>query len=105
MNEQWIEIKDQLSRLLDNEVRVFSDEELRHLEHAIREPDKEVAAAEAADLLNHSGLEGELLALFCEKIGNLISHPIQTHPVHNIPIYDISSWASNPKAKTFEIGW
>ena len=104
-SEQWLDLRGHLERVVDNEARLFSDAELRHLDDIVGMTDKAQAASLAADFLQHSPLDGELLDIYAARLGIVIGYPITVRSKDHTPIEDRNAWVTNPEAKTFEIGW
>ncbi len=104
-NAQWSDLREHLERVIENEARLFSDAELQHLDSIVSLSDKTYAARLAADFLKNSPLNGELLDIYADRLGAVIGHPLKIRKNKRTPIEDRSAWVTNPRAKTFEIGW
>ena len=105
MQYEWNDIKDHLSRILDDEVRIFTDSDLNRLEEYVMSDDDEYQIIEITRFLKNSKLKGELLEIYAQRLSDLLGKPIPLHTASTIPIYELSAWATNPNAKTFELGW
>lgn len=104
-SEQWLDLRGHLERVVDNEVRLFNEADLIHLDDVVGMTDKALAASLARDFLQHSPLDGELLEIYAARLGIVIGYPITLKLNEHSPIDDRSAWVTNPEAKTFEIGW
>jgi len=104
-NELWKNLRGHLERVIENEAPLFSGTDLSRLDSIVSMSDKEYAAILAAEMLKNSPLNGELLDIYAEQLGIVIGLPLLLSKEKQSPIYDHSAWVTNPKARTFEIGW
>lgn len=100
--ETWDKIQGDLSRLSDNNARVFTDDDLSTLGKIVKNTSVSSAANMASIFLKNSHLDGELLQIFGERIGNLIGQPLDIHPNRYLPIQELSAWVTNPESQTAE---
>jgi hypothetical protein len=98
--EKWMTLRESLVRLVDNEVRVVSDDWLARCERILSESYRSDVSENLSLHLHHSFLQGELLLLTARRLGEIsgVEIPVKGWKP-NINACDVSQWATVSSTK------
>lgn len=97
---KWYELERLLGDILDNEARVFTDQEIAEYKRIAFEFEPDEASSLLSIKLNNCDMQGDLLRQITGMFEDVIDHPIAVHTTEEVRPQDINQWAVAPESST-----
>ena len=92
--EKWSALRERLSRLIDNEVRLFTDLELDEFEHLLSQSRHDTVAKVVEIRLQNGPLKGELLGQVAQDLEQIVHEALTVEKKEWIRQPDLSAWVT-----------